>query len=640
MTDQEHNRWRAFLSRWRASCQTAKQNIARTPSVVAVIALFATFFGWNELVRFFKRHRLRFLSPARIAVTAIVGFVCMFVIWLTRDIPQPNELFFPRLKRFTEEYSFLLYVYAFIIPLLIWWIDKLHAMSEEEKLRRIQKQRVRILDGFAPSPATVRLFSNRSIYNSIISTLGRLEEKRGTSMEGGEIRFRVCLLLCSPALDYPNNPQKPWGAEFVNKISQFVNHSNIHIDICHLPIEPMLGFNPMEDFLSVLADVIKDKPENFASTHRMLVQRTTEIANEIKRWATLDEHKARFTIHPPMLNIPFQIVLVLSGDLKEVVVSFAGREILERGDAEPKGFFSSDPYVVETFHQIYLDYVKQGGRLPFIPPLTKSVIEKHNQQVSHQITNYLGVIPNLQVDNGCFSPALANSSKFTSWVITKVLTKDDNRVLDIGSGTGVLALMAQKTLQQLGAATIEIIAVESDKASFNTLQKNCPAASGVTLKNWCLSPRVEGDRQTGGCFVESGNGGNEVARDQIGQFDVIIADLPFVDVKESLARDQRFFDPEHKAHRTLFMAVSKNNWLKDGGKLITAFSSLGGPDDVLRFERLIADNDLQIVQRVDFHESNYLWIVHVIVKKADYDRDRYWWNKLEAQRITATARQN
>ena len=82
------------------------------------------------------------------------------------------------------------------------------------------------------------------------------------------------------------------------------------------------------------------------------------------------------------------------------------------------------------------------------------------------------------------------------------------------------------------------------------------------------------------------------------------------------------------------MAVNKNNWLDDRGRLITAFSSLGGPDDVLRFERMIADNDLQIVQRIDFHESSYLWIVHVIVKRVDFDRDKYWWKELRAQEFT------
>lgn len=224
--------------------------------------------------------------------------------------------------------------------------------------------------------------------------------------------------------------------------------------------------------------------------------------------------------------------------------------------------------------------------------MTSSVIAKHNEQPAHEIVNYLGVISNLAVEGG-FSPALANSSKFTSWVITKVLTKDDTSVLDIGSGTGVLALMAQKTLQQLGVADCRIVAIESDNNSVQALKKNCNASSGIEVRKWCLSPKLEKGVQVGGCFLDMGGEGKEVSSQQVSRFKMIIADLPFVYVKENLVKDQRFFDPEHKAHKTFFMGVK--DWLDDKGRIITAFSSLGGPDDVLRFERMIAENDLQTV---------------------------------------------
>lgn len=603
-------------------------------SAKAVCLLYLGFLGWNEVRRWFSRYRSWFLSPSRMTFFAVVGFIGIFIYWIWHDTASPGESLSKRLHRFTDDYSLLLYVYALAVPIVTWLIgelDKLHSRSEEEKIRRSQKERIKLLDGFAPSPETVSLFSNRSIYDAIIGTLSRLEDKKGKSEEHGKQRFHVCLLLCSPALDYPGR-ETAWGEEFKNKFRQVVNHHNIYFDICHLPIKPMLGFKPMEDFLSVLADFIKDDDADFIVKHKMLVERTETIAAEFTKWANEDEHKKRFKIHDPMLDIPFQIVLVLGDNLKEVVVSFAGREMLERGGtdgAEPKGFFSSDPYVVETFHQIYLDYVQRCPR-SLVPAHTQKIIEAHKKNPEHQIKNYLGVIPNLHVGNGCFSPALANSTKFTGWTINTILTSDDSPVLDIGSGTGVLALLAQNAIK--GASSPRIVAVESNEDSYQSLKMNCPPSAGVEIKKWRLSEKMENGDQIGGCFIDLDKGGEEVPNATVGKFKTIIADLPFVDVREDLGNDQRFFDPKHKAHRTLFMAVNKNEWLADGGRLITAFSSLGGPDDISRFECLIADNDLQIVQRVDFHESSYLWIVHVIVKKTDFEKhnDQYWWKKLLA----------
>ena len=592
---------------------------------------------WHHRRHYYEKVSRILAKRSFLFVALIGGWAVILGFYLYKKAPTTTPIDYSKwLKDANEEGAWLITGYTILAGVIsaVAFIASTYG-EEDQKVRRGQKERIKILDGFRPTRESVTLYGNRSIYEMIIQTLHRLDERKGLSESGQDIRFRVCLLLCSPALDYAGNlkTQAHWGEEFKNKIDQFAPHRNIQMDICYLPVEPMLGFNPMEDFLSVLADFVsKETSADFDKTHKMLCERTKTIHGEITKLST-GEHKDRFTLRPPMLNVPFQIVLVLGDTLKEVIVSFAGREMLERG-VEPKGFFSSDPYIVETFYQIYLDYVEQGGRSSFVPPHTRGVVEQHNRQPAHKVTNYLGVITSLEVGNGCFSPALANSSKFTSWVITKVLTKDDNSILDIGSGTGVLALMAQKTLQQLGATSSRIVAVECDENSFQTLLKNCPAASGIEAKKWCLSSKMVNDEQMGGAFVDASDGNKEVGNEKVGQFKVIIADLPFVDVKESLAKDQRFFDPEHKAHKTLFMAVSKNNWLADNGRLITAFSSLGGPDDVLRFERLIAENDLQIVQRVDFHESNYLWIVHVIVKKADFDRDKYWWKELKADDTT------
>ena len=484
-----------------------------------------------------------------------------------------------------------------------------------------------MLDGFAPSVETETLFCDRSIYDAIIGTLKRLLVRQGTYDIGEPPRFRLCLLLCSPAVDYPGNRKEPWGEEFITMIRGFINHPNIHIDVCHLPVSPLLGYDPMEDFLSVLANYIVDKDkENVREVHKMLSKCTMNIASEIQSMASA--HKERFEIRPPMLDIPFQVVLVLGDDMKEVVVSFAGREILERGDSEPKGFFSSDPYVVETFHKIYVDYVKQGGRACLVPPLTQDVIKEHATRKSHRIFNFCNTVDVLSVGEGCFSPAIANSTKFTCWAITKLLSKDDDSLLDIGSGTGILALVAQKTLAGLGVAKPIIWATECDETAYQTLCKNC--SSDIVTKRWKLSPANPKNGELSGYFMDMEKQ-VPVPNGDVGQYKVIIADLPFVDSEDRGDVDQRFFDPHHRSHESLFSAVAKNDWLKKDGKLITAFSSLGGPYDVIRFERMIAESGLRIVQRLDFHESNYLWIVHVIMKKDDFDPKSFWWKQLNAR---------
>jgi len=596
---------------------------------------------------FFNRRHASWKVAGAFFLLAVLGVMILFFIWFVlhwKTVEQQTAKNFGDLLRdFATDYAFYLLFYTFIGGLLftvgLWLADKVDPTGAEEKLRRSQINYVKLLEHFEPLRnrwGIKQLYNDRSIYNAIIATLDRLTGKMGKPEDAIHIKYNVFLLLCSPALDYDENPkvsepaheEYKWGEEFKDKIEQITAHKNIKVEICHLPSEPMLGFKPMEDFLSVLAYFITNKKNlsDFQKNHDMLKDRTNLITERFRQLK--NEHPKRFVIHPPMFNIPFQIVLVFGHDFHEVVVSFAGRDLLESG-TQPRGFFSSDPDVVNTFQHVYSDYVAQSGRLSFVPRHTRSVIDDHStSDAARPLKNYLGIIPHLEVADGCFSPAFGNSSKFTSWVISKVLTKNDISVLDIGSGTGVLALIAQKTLQQLGAMNYKILAVESDGRSLDTLRKNCPVALGIEVKHWRLCPRSS-------AFVDVGDGNKQVYNAGIGQFNVIIADLPFVDVKEDMAKDPRFFDPKHEAHEALFKAVASNNWLANGGKLITAFSSLGGPDDVLRFERLIEDNKLKIVQRVDFHEADYLWIVHVIMKKDDVGND-FWWSRLNAREFAST----
>src|SRR5207237_436932 len=61
-------------------------------------------------------------------------------------------------------------------------------------------------------------------------------------------------------------------------------------------------------------------------------------------------------------------------------------------------------------------------------------------------------------------------------------------------------------------------------------------------------------------------------------FDVVIAELPFVDALAPEESDRAFYDMEHREHRTLFAALgtnkTKKRWLKQNGFLVTSFSGL------------------------------------------------------------------
>lgn len=123
----------------------------------------------------------------------------------------------------------------------------------------------------------------------------------------------------------------------------------------------------------------------------------------------------------------------------------------------------------------------------------------------------------------------------------------------------------------------------------------------------------------------------------LGSFDVIIADLPFVDSKPTSSPDRAYLDLDHRAHLTLFKMVSSNKeLLKKNGCLLTAFSTLGGPSDVMRFEEMITKNGLKIVQTFTFFESDVGWVVYILMREKEVG-DRFWWDRLNAKGVEVSA---
>lgn len=555
-------------------------------------------------------------------------------------------------------------------------LDRFAISSDRsEQLRKQEKQRIKILTRFLP-PNLVKnvevILDQSSIYKSFVEML-KYASSLNVNRDESEVP-KVRLLLCSPALDYPGrgkvnllNPVKDWtsedywGKEFSKKLHSLAEKNAeelVDLEVTYLEDRSGAGLHPLDDFLQVLASYCEMKPghsNQFDAIYSHIQAATELITNQIEKKLNPLGKIRRIS------NIPFQIALVLSEQHSEVIVSFAGHEILEDLTlGEPAGFFSTDRHVVKTFLNIYNEYVGKHRRKPFIPRHTKSVIEKQSQELTtYELPNFMGLGLNLAVHPQVFSPYYGNSTKFTCWILTKILS-NQKTVLDIGSGTGVLALVAYKSLT--GTGTPNIVAVEAAPAAFENLVENvrnnvdgiqCIRAALAVKTNkehtprlaWKLLTKEEsqqipsevlltGDTYSDGDSIIDGlicevdktgeliKGCSELYKSE--KFDVVIADLPFVDACSSDQKDRAFLDIGHREHETLFAGVKNGKWLKKDGLLITALSSLGGIADVHLFEQLVARYGLAVQQKHEFQEADYMWIVYILVHKEVLDKQDYW----------------
>ena len=345
-------------------------------------------------------------------------------------------------------------------------------------------------------------------------------------------------------------------------------------------------------------------------------------------------------------DIPFQMVITKTDKFAEVVVSFAGKNIIEKEEyIEPKGFHSIDPDVVGAFIDIFKAYTNKHSRIPFKPQHTEEIIEqtmkphKIKEYHSKTLTNILSVP--IEIPSNTFSPYYANSSKFTTDTLLHILRKDD-KVIEIGSGSGIQVLAALQKLKDLKTKNPIVWAIEP--YAFDLLKKNCLKTPEIKIKHWILRVKnvnnkdimpakynnqaILCDRDK--CLVKNKQCNNtckifdnEIVESDFenNKFNIVLGDLPFVSacINDASDKELAYYDLHHDSHQALLRLFKNATWTAKGAILITAFSTLGGYEDTKNFAQMIQREGLVIVQYFCYLEKDYHWITYCLMKKEDYD---------------------
>lgn len=588
-------------------------------------------------------------------ILALVFCVCGYFGWGTQIDGKERKDF----VSFCEEYAGLI---SFIISTSIiifqsWWnnsIDKEEQTKNRKQSNHLgilslkHKEKVNILEKFGGN-IKYHYLGEDSIYGTMIDVLQRLKNEPEDNVN----KKVLYLFLCSPVLDTPERIRgnySDWGREFSGILTDLcttesgLTKDNVHI--CFLSDEVIMGFKPLKGFVEVLANYCvayekkkKRKPKSAEEIYGTIYAETKRIYDII-----VNKHKDKYYLRL-LEDIPFQMIITETDKFAEVVVSFAGKTILEKEKSvEPKGFHSVDRDVVEAFKEIFDAYTNKSDRIPLKPLHTENIIKSTSKE--HLIKNYHAntiqdiLTTPIRVSANTFSPYYANSSKFTTDTLLHILKKDD-KVIEIGSGSGIQVLAAYKKLVELGTSSPIIWAIEP--FAIDLLRENCKGISIVT-KQWMLIEK-KGENRSGHCNSDTNKAVlcdkekckspkcihkkcNVAAIHEINdsyfesiKFNVILGDLPFVsaDTTNASNEEMAYYDLHHDSHRILLRLFSNSNWVQKNGILITAFSTLGGYEDTNNFAQMIRDEGLVTVQYFCFLEDDYHWIIYCLMKKDDYD---------------------
>lgn len=526
------------------------------------------------------------------------------------------------------------------------------------RLYNRSKERISVLKKFHSKS---NLLGEKNIYNSILDLLNRIYRSNNSDQE-------LSLLLCSPLLDFDGRTKEinEWGDEFSHLLKKIADDRDVKVRMWVLPNNIINGSNPLKSFTEILANFGSDKDVNVK--FQTMWENTLSFISTMEQLDQDNKETVEFN-RTILSNIPFQILLYNSKEIKEVVVSFAGKKVLEDvHNSETFGIHSVDSDVVEAFTDIFNSYVAERRRTPIKPQHSLNVIEKINgHEDSYTIKDYLNSTcynnmidelklakTDIEVPPQTFSPAYANSSKFTSVVLKTIIGKKD-KVLEIGAGTGVQSIIAFRTQIALKNKKPKVYALEMDSNGFKALQNNLiknkinfvpgskngvkainatlKAVNGINISFETNDIKLTDEAITNGkleiidnkSYADNKKHFEDLIKSQI---DLLIADLPYVDTDAENGLERAFYDPGHYAHKSLFLYFKNSNQFRDEARLLTSFSSLGGEEDLIRFELMIREAGLFISHKQSFFEDGYEWIVYTIVKTK---QDGYWKKYLNCQ---------
>ncbi len=166
-------------------------------------------------------------------------------------------------------------------------------------------------------------------------------------------------------------------------------------------------------------------------------------------------------------------------------------------------------------------------------------------------------------------------------------TKKGEIVLDIGTGSGVHAIVSGlKGAEKVIATDISQYAI--DNCLYNS-EKHGLGEIIQARKGNLFEPITQYGKSMG--------------------FDLIIANLPFVDHPADKFYEHWVYDPDYKTHKQFFSEVGGH--LKNNGRILIAFSDIGNVDF---FESQVYSNGLNIKHKQVTNKRDQEWIVYKLTR--------------------------
>jgi len=193
-----------------------------------------------------------------------------------------------------------------------------------------------------------------------------------------------------------------------------------------------------------------------------------------------------------------------------------------------------------------------------------------------RIVNFLGY--KLIINKKVFP--VDSDFSLSSKIIAKQIPKNPGKVLDIGTGTGVQAIIAAKK----GAK--KVIAADIEKDALKNAKEN---------KKFHKLKNIE---------IRKSNLFSNIKKNE--KFNLIIANLPFEDVSEK--RFKNFlFDPDYKLHEK-FLKKAKDHLLPNG-KILISSGDIANEEKLLE---LIKKYNYKILKVKQEKFNNLIWKVYIL----------------------------